>query len=97
VDEFVGGAGNDTFVGSIDNDGTTDNSTFTTLDSLDGGDGTDTLKLSVLDDNAAGFPTVDVANVENLNLRAAVAVNEDFSTGVDYHNKRIKESMKLSE
>jgi S-layer protein len=79
VDEFVTGEGNDTFTGLIDDDGTTDNSTFNELDSLDGDGGTDTLKLNVVDDDGAGFPSVEIVNIENFNLRTAVALTEDLT------------------
>jgi S-layer protein len=76
VDEFVGGAGNDTFTGLVDDAG---DSTVTTLDSIDGGDGVDTFKMSVIDVPVAGLPTIDIANIETFNLRTADALTEDLT------------------
>lgn len=80
ADKMTGGAGNDTYTAVID--GTTGAvvSTFTALDALDGGAGTDTLNLNVLNGvgNAgiavAALPSVAVSNIETMVLRSAVAL-----------------------
>ncbi|MBD1401916.1 hypothetical protein [Pelovirga terrestris] len=87
MDEFVGGAGNDTFNGVIDGTTGAVATTLTALDSIDGGAGTDTFKLNVL--NGIGdagtavtaLPTgIVVQNVENAVVRTAVDLTADFST-----------------
>jgi hypothetical protein len=80
VDEFTGGAGNDTFTGLVDDDGITDNSTLTTLDSIDGGDGTDTFKLNVIDSQVSTLPVADLTNIETFNLRTAAALTDDLTS-----------------
>lgn len=80
VDDFEGGAGDDTYTGTVNDDGTTVANTFSALDNLDGGAGTDVLNLNVIDDNTTGFPAATVTNIETLNLRTAVALTEDVSS-----------------
>lgn len=79
VDAVVGTAGNDTILGNSNADG---NTTLTALDSIDGGDGVDT--LSVTDVNAAFnvAATADVSNVETAEFRVGGtfgATNGDVS------------------
>ena len=73
---YTGGASDDTF-------NATATSTFTPLDALDGGAGTDTLNVY---DNAASINTagISVANIENANLAstAAVIANTSNWTGL---------------
>jgi len=59
--DFVGTAGDDTYVGT--------DTTFTTGDDLDGSDGEDTLSLIFSDDTVT--PVVDFANIENVTIRNA--------------------------
>jgi hypothetical protein len=81
---FTGGAGVDTFNGVIDNDGTTNNSTFTALDDLKGGAGVDILNIDVIDDNGAGLPVVTLTSIETVNIRSAVAsLTADLSSQAD--------------
>ncbi|MDY0185614.1 MAG: hypothetical protein RBR43_07045 [Desulfuromonadaceae bacterium] len=78
VDTLVGGSGDDTFKAIIDDDGTTNNSTLTPLDSIDGAGGTaDKLQLNALTAVTA-FPTVDIQNINILELKAA----DDFAADV---------------
>lgn len=79
VDTLVGSAGNDTFIGVADGTvaagGTPSTNTFGGLDNLDGGAGTDTLKLT----NAGGTAmtlagSVTVKNIENLELTSATGI-----------------------
>jgi hypothetical protein len=61
-DSFTGGTGNDTFLGAA---GSTD--TFSIIDTLDGGGGTDTANIVVDDDTALAVGTVK--NIENFFIR----------------------------
>ncbi|MBP0441352.1 DUF4214 domain-containing protein [Tianweitania sediminis] len=64
--EFTGGDLNDTFVGTID----TGNDTFNVGDDLDGGVGSDTLRLtSTGTTNAIDLSTADLTSIENVELR----------------------------
>lgn len=63
ADNFTGTANADTFNGV---NGSTD--TFTVIDILNGGAGTDTLNV-VLDDNASVFPAATISNIENIVVR----------------------------
>jgi hypothetical protein len=66
TDALVGGKGNDTFAAPFVNSA----NTFTALDTVDGGDGTDTLNVSF---NGA-FTTpggIKISNVENVNISAS--------------------------
>lgn len=81
IADYTGGAGNNTFTGSK-SDGT---NFFTALDALDGGDGTDTLDITVtanFDSTAATGATVK--NIENVNITSTGTVVADTSawTGV---------------
>lgn len=80
-DTVVGTTGNDTFNANIDKDG---NDTLTSLDSIDGGTGTDTLNVvttALIDTTAI---SVSVKNVENVNLTSTDTVTADTTawTGV---------------
>ena len=82
VETLTGTSGNDTFNAVIDNDGTTNNSTYQSGDKLDGGAGTDTLNLSIAD--MAGTPLVDLNGVEVVkvrNLDAAATIKADTWVG----------------
>jgi S-layer protein len=74
VDEFVGGAGNDTFKAA--------DTTLTALDTLDGGDGVDVMTMN---DTAGGTTIpggVDISNIETFNWRSAGNVGT-WAVGVD--------------
>jgi len=78
-DTIVGTAGNDTFVG---NTNATKDQTLTTLDSIDGGAGTDTLTV-VSADTALDLSLATgaiVKNVENISLTSAGTIAADVST-----------------
>lgn len=78
-DTVVGTSGNDTFVA---NTNATKDQTLTTLDSIDGGTGTDILSVvsadTALDLSLATGATVK--NVETVNLTSAGTINGDIST-----------------
>jgi len=78
VDTLTGTANNDTFVGIVDAT-TPANSTLTSLDSIDGGAGNDT--LSILNTNGAlNVPTsLVLSSVETVNVRSANAATIDTS------------------
>lgn len=61
ADTFVGGAGNDTFVGTL-------TGAFANTDSIDGGTGTDT--LTVTDSGNLNVTTASVTNVETASITA---------------------------
>ncbi|MDC0410780.1 DUF4214 domain-containing protein [Luminiphilus sp.] len=69
ADTFTGGAGNDTFRGSID-DNTAANNTFTLLDTLAGAGGDDTMYITG-DVSAGGIalPAANVSGIENYLVR----------------------------
>jgi len=73
VDSIVGTSGNDTINAVIDATNTPAASTFTALDSIDGGAGTDTLKISAITDFAVPSGAT-VTNVENVQIAAAAKV-----------------------
>ena len=68
-DNLVGGAGDDTFRGTID-DNTAANNTLTSSDTLTGGAGADTLNL-IADISAGGIalPAADISGIETINVR----------------------------
>ena len=75
MDDFTGGAGNDSFYAIID-EATAANTTFQSYDRLDGGDGTDTLDLSLVSDGAtvaeyAADSTLD--NIEIVSVKSSGA------------------------
>ena len=71
-DDLTGGTKNDTFSAVIDANTATEN-TFNTGDVIDGGSGTDTLKLTYAVDGAANtaanFPGATISNVENFEIK----------------------------
>lgn len=79
VDNIVGTAGSDTITGVIDFTAggagvpAVNNSTFTPLDNIDGGAGTDTLRLFALTDMTVPGG-VTLTNIENVNISAAANV-----------------------
>jgi S-layer protein len=97
VDEFTGGAGNDTFTGVIDGTTGAVATTLTALDSLDGGDGQDVFNLNVLNGSCVvagtavtALPTgVTVANIETLKLASAVDLTANTSTWTDVENVNV--------
>jgi len=85
VDEFVGGAGNDTFRATVDDDGTDDNSTWSALDSLDGGAGTDTLRIN--DVSTTGNEGIDldlgtITNIETMTIQSVYNIGADGANTV---------------
>lgn len=73
-------AGNDTINAVIDATLATPTTTWTALDSIDGGAGTDTMKISAITDVAA--PTgATVTNVENVTLQAAAKIGTFTANG----------------
>jgi len=76
VDTLTGGAGNDTFNGTVDSTPTPSQSTLTALDSITGGLGNDTLNVNVI---TGAIPAITLTGVETVNIRAAVAVTTDVS------------------
>lgn len=68
-DNLAGGAGDDTFRGTID-DNTAANNTLTSSDSLSGGEGADTLNL-IADVSGGGIalPAADISGIETINVR----------------------------
>lgn len=85
ADSITGTSANDTVNGVMDN-ATAGNNTYTVLDSLDGGSGTDTLNIIAnAYANNDTQPTASVTGFETLNLRAVDATTTDtlvFNTAV---------------
>jgi len=78
INEFTGTTGNDTFDATEDSTAT---ATFSNLDKLDGGAGTDTLKIvqaAAVDTTAVVGATV--TNIENINITSGAAVTTNTST-----------------
>jgi len=71
VDDVLGGSANDLIIGAV----SAANPTYTLVDTLDGGAGTDTLNLTL----AANSDAVSVNNVEKIILRASAAATFDGS------------------
>jgi hypothetical protein len=87
---FVGTTGGDTFNAATDTSGTADKETLTSLDTINGGAGIDTLNIISTDDadfvaNAAG---VTVSNVEIVNLTSTTTttLNTSAWTGLQTLN-----------
>lgn len=81
VDEFTGGAGNDTFTGLFDNDETDDNSTFTGLDDLDGGAGNDILNINNIspankDGEVFDMSIATITDIETINIKAVAGITD---------------------
>lgn len=102
VDEKTTGAGNDTFTGVIDDDSGSKQSTLSPLDDLDGGDGTDTLSVNILQNidgdadatsNAAVLPGIALANIETMNVRAAVKADLDVSSFTDIETVNVTQAV----
>lgn len=78
MDSITGTAGNDTINAVIDGTTNAVTSTLTALDVINGGAGTDSLTLNILNGvGGAGtavnaLPSVTISNVETMNVRAAV-------------------------
>ncbi len=78
VDTIVGTGNDDTINATIDST-VGGQGTLTSLDSIDGGAGNDTLNINVLTNS--GLPSgLTVKNVETVNLRAATAFTGNFSS-----------------
>lgn len=78
INEFTGTAGNDTFDATEDN---TAAATFTNLDKLDGGAGTDTLKIvQAAAVNTTNVVGATVTNIENINITSGAGVTTNTST-----------------
>ncbi|PVE05174.1 hypothetical protein [Limnohabitans sp. Rim28] len=69
IADTTGTAGNDTFKGIINDDGTDNLSTIQTGDLIDGGAGVDKLEISVIED-AGTTPMIELANVEQVYIRS---------------------------
>ncbi|KFE57140.1 DUF4214 domain-containing protein [Pseudomonas syringae] len=68
AETLTGGAGNDTFIGTLDAS-IPASETFNKGDSLDGGLGTDTLSLTVTGATASSWPAATLTNIEQLQIR----------------------------
>lgn len=78
INEFTGTAGNDTFDATEDN---TAAATFTNLDKLDGGAGTDTLKIvQAAAVNTTTVTGATVTNIENINITSGAGVTTNTTT-----------------
>lgn len=78
INEFTGTAGNDTFDATEDS---TAAATFTNLDKLDGGAGTDTLKIVQAGAvNTTGVTGATVTNIENINITSGAGVTTNTTT-----------------
>ncbi|GAB4405649.1 MAG: S-layer protein RsaA [Rhodoferax sp.] len=83
VDTVAGTSGNDTINAVIDN--STPATTFSALDSIDGGAGTDTLKISAIADFAipSGATVTNVENVQIADVAKVGKFSEDGSGDLD--------------
>ncbi len=72
LDNYQGTAGNDTIIGSIDN-GNAELNTLSALDIINGGAGTDTLKIAHTDDTKTAAPVTlgNLSNVEIVTIESA--------------------------
>ncbi len=77
VDNISGGAGNDVINGVID---ATNGSSFSTLDTVNGGSGTDSLKISAITDFVAAAGAT-ITNVESVTIAAAAKVGTFTASG----------------
>lgn len=83
VDNVVGTANNDTFIGTVD--ANTLSGTFNTGDSINGGAGTDTLKLIIANGNGATYTPAQMTGVEVIqvqDLDGNATINLANATGV---------------
>lgn len=80
-------SGNDTIIGAIDAGAAPNATTFQALDMIDGGKGTDTLKLS--DASGAAISLANVSNVEIVEVSGSAAVSIDSTTTADVTNLNI--------
>ncbi len=73
LDNIQGTSGNDTIIGSIDNTTGTELNTLSALDIINGGAGTDTLKIAHTDDTktAAAVTLGNLSNVEIVTIESA--------------------------
>lgn len=89
---FTGGTGNDTYY--AEHNATAGANTLSTLDSLDGGAGTDT--LSITSDNGTTvytLPSATLANIENITIRGS----DDVTANVSGANVTGLESITVSQ
>lgn len=79
-DNIVGTAGNDVVNGYIDTTASSTKSTLAAADVIDGGAGTDSLKLTVEGTSAGALPNASISNVEQFFIRdvATAASSYDF-------------------
>ncbi len=80
---FTGGAGADTFVGSIDTTAGSELSTMSVIDNINGGAGIDTLKIA----SVQALVTANLANISNIEIfelesAAAITLNTSAISGV---------------
>ena len=85
LDNYQGTAGNDTIIGSVDSAvGAGEMNTLSALDIINGGAGTDTLKIATND--ATAVPLANISNVEIIEVQGANAggttVNTTTLTGI---------------
>lgn len=81
-------SGNDTIIGAIDASGATPSATtFQALDMIDGGKGTDTLKLN--DASGAAISLANVSNVEIVEVSGSAAVSIDSTTTAGVTNLNV--------
>lgn len=82
VDTLTGGAGHDTFVGTLNDDSPT-TATLTTLDTLNGGAGTNTLNITDLDSTGGSAQPggLTISNIATINIRAVDDTTFNASTG----------------
>ncbi|MDD2978293.1 hypothetical protein [Aquabacterium sp.] len=86
LDNFLGQAGNDTIIGSIVATATSDLNTLSPLDIVNGGAGTDTLKVST-DGTAVVLPNMTA--VEIVEIESTGAVSGNFSANADVTNLNV--------
>ena len=79
LDNIQGTSGDDTIIGSIDNNGTpnVEMNTVSALDIIDGGKGIDTLKIAVMGGATVTLP--NMSNVEIVQIESAVGATVDTS------------------
>jgi hypothetical protein len=78
TDTFTGKGGDDTITGVVSSLSTA--GTFNATDKIDGGDGADTLTVSLDTDFNTGLTTGSVKNVETISLKNATSVARTFNT-----------------
>lgn len=80
-DNVVGTAGNDTINGYVNTTAGSSNSTLTAADVINGGAGTDSLKLTVEGTAAGALPNASISNVEQFFIRDVATVASAYNFG----------------